>query len=527
MRGPNSVLVIFAAFLLAVAVRTAAAESAPAVSDVDRELSEQTVGGVTLRAFLSDLEADGCLANVEAELVAALDAVGRAYAGALTRHPVRSARRGLSGLLTELSPDGALLLASWIADREQAHRGWLCKDGLPADWVDASPAEYVDQAGAWFELSIREELVAQGAGSRSSAESAQRLAGERDDLLARFDATFRSDRRTERLQLLLEARLAALWSLFVTPMLRPASRPVEGRPAVTLETNPFAAGGGAHRVDDPMGPGPHLDAKTGGADLPDPKALRVAGARQRRWAGRLKRLRSQADRLGVGHDELFAPDDTGGGSARVIEGSTLETRLALLLTEVAVLEGEIRRQDPDSAVVRALLGDQAAPAALGEAAELREQLEDCLHRLSNDLVRELDAHPVWLGSTAAEARIRLGSGAEPRWYGVLRGDGSGEALTYEGPLLPPSPRWSERTVAAVRARHPELDEQDTRILLALIGAVLPDLGGAAEVELAVRSALLQERGLAVTAAEGRLSELWDPGLPAEQQPPIVFELRGN
>lgn len=525
MHSNISVLSALCALVLAVAPRAAPAATSAAVRGVDQALTEQTVGGTSLRGYLSRLEAQGCLAQVEQDLVAALDAVSDAYEAALTRHPEAAVQRGLRALLSDLSSDGALLLASWLDDRDRARRRWLCKDGLPRGWADVSPERYVDQAGAWFELSIREELGAQSAGSRTPEESAERLAAERDDLLARFDATFRDDRRHERVQVLLEARLAALWSLFVTPMLRSGLPRGEERPAVELEANPFAAEGGARRIEDPMSSVPPVAASAGGVDLSDPRALQAAEARQRRWAKQLKRLRGRAHGLGVGHDRLFAPGGEEEASARVIEGSTLETRLALLLTDVAILERQIRRGDPDSAVVRALLG-RSAPEALGGAAQLREQIEACLHRLSNDLRRELDEHPVWLGSTAAAARIRLQGGATPRWYGVLRTDGE-ETRTYDGPLLPPSDRWSDRTVEAIRARHPGLDDVDARILLTLVAAVLPELSDAAEVELAVRSALLQEAGLGVTAAERELSELWAPGRPADQQPSILFEVKTN
>jgi hypothetical protein len=96
--------------------------------------------------------------------------------------------------------------------------------------------------------------------------------------------------------------------------------------------------------------------------------------------------------------------------------------------------------------------------------------------------------------------------------------------TYEGPLPPPSKVWSADLVAAIRKRHPRLDEDDVRILLGLVREAYRELKGRAAVEEAVWRTLSAKAGLSLGGEESTLSDLYLPGETRAEQPIITFVL---
>lgn|GEM_PF-5033349 len=507
-----------------------AAAGPDGLQEFDRVLATERVGDVPLEVALSQLEIKGCLAGQSADLGPALDSLRGTYQQAVAGGAEERVSRAVGRRLQSFSADGALLTAAWLDSPEEARRRLFCLDGLPPTWIDLPPAGLVDHASAWFELSVHDELDAQRRGGRSAVDSAMRLSEERGLLVARFEATHGTDAAEQESRQLLEARLAAVWTLLVTPALKErADLPaVSERPAADLSTNPFSGSSGEGRSLERAGDRSQPRFSTSsGADLPDPRTLRRAAKTHRGWMGRLRTLRGRADELGVGHDLLYAEGKDPAESDRLVQGAEIEAALALLLVDIDLLEAQIQRSAPDSGVLRSLLATRAVPHSLSTLSGLKDDADLCLARLTTDLRSDLRANPLWLSSPDAPPSLQIGNTLPEGWETALDGVGPRQGpRVYEGPLLAPSPRWSDRTVSAVLEAHPSLDGEDARILLELIAAVAPELGGAPGVELAVRSALGRNSGLVLAGGEATLSELWDPDLPSESQPTIRFELQG-
>lgn len=112
-----------------------------------------------------------------------------------------------------------------------------------------------------------------------------------------------------------------------------------------------------------------------------------------------------------------------------------------------------------------------------------------------------------------------GLGVEEEPGSTSSTSGPGRLLRYEGPLPSPDPVWTDRIVQRLRAAHRDLDEQDVRILLTMLGsAAQMDATG---VERLVGDWLDVHGRLDLRGGEHTLSTLHE----MHERPEVVFELR--
>ncbi len=126
-----------------------------------------------------------------------------------------------------------------------------------------------------------------------------------------------------------------------------------------------------------------------------------------------------------------------------------------------------------------------------------------------------------LGDSAVDAQGPSvgGLGLEGEPESTSSTPGAGRLLRYEGPLPSPDPVWSDGIVQRIRAAHRDLDEQDVRILLTMLGSAA-QLDSTA-VERLVSDWLDVHSRLDLRGGEHTLSTLHE----MDDRPDVVFELR--
>lgn len=529
---PSFAIVVIGAALPVVAV---AAEPAPgSAAAMAAVLDSKSDGGPTLRDRLRTLEMRDCLTADQQGIVAGLDALRAVHAVALehSRHPRVWAR--WERALVDVSPDAWLLVWTWLDAPEAARRQFLCDDGLPPSWKRLDPDAFVLEAILWFDVGVAERDHALRAGVPADREAAVvQLMELRRALLTRFDATYPPSDDVARARL--ADRLSLMWREMVEPWhwgFTPRGRLAEGvaKPDELLAHRPRAL---------PLG-----------GEIPDPDDVAardrvVAGWRKQRRVldAEILRLRQELDavRAAAEQAEGKALDDAVRQAVRLDQelGSLredvvgLQQRVANYSTGRPWIDRMLRNGFKRGAVRKLEIRQGALEYARDQAGEAvavavsRGAIEPYTARpedggtTGGDVVAGRPGPGNWLAGLPGAAD-RAHHTTEPA-VGIPEGTGLVERR-YEGPLPLPSGAWSDDLVRALRSRHPELDDQDARILLGLVRLAYRELPDRTAVEEAVWRSLRDAEGLRLRGEERTLSEIWLPGRGQNEQPVVTFVL---
>ena len=557
MKVAHLVLVAFAATLACVLARPADVRAQtltqaferlvdgpppPFGTEVERILSDHAVGGLSLREYLSGLDFEGCMREAEEELTAGLDQLRVVHVTALENRRDTAVWRTWDRKLDQLSPDGMLLVQTWLDSPEVARRLYFCEDGLPASWRSLSPAGYTIEAVTWFDIAVaeREEVLRNGSpGDREQV--VMELIEVRSALLDRFETTFAASSDSDEAMARLDGRLGLMWEALVEPhhfgfTPRPRADAPNASPDATRRT----------RVQGP----------SAGRAPPDPRdvALRdrvVSSWRRQREAIDAEIADRQA-RLDEAVAAIDASDDPRELDRLVRVASRLDAELAQAVSDMERLQSRVRLQATGRPWVDGMLSNGYRRRAVRRLRRRESKIQDQRERVEQAVEvavakggrppdQQRREGPPGSGSGSGVASRVPGQPGPGDWLaglpmpseglpqtaiadvGIPEGAGWIERI-YEGPLATPSQVWSDDLVEAIRTRHPALDDTDVRILLGLVREAYSELSSRAEVERAVWRSLASDQGLKIRGEESTLSELWAPGAARADQPIITFVL---
>ncbi len=535
----------------------------PTPDDFDEQLPalliSESVGGIALGDFLSDLQIEGCLEAEQVELSPALGRL-RSLHRRTYEHASRSGKlrvwRSWEAQLLRFSPDGRALVEAWLDQPELARHLYLCEDGLPSAWRALEAAGFRDRALTWFDAEVEARRAQLGEGGADGASGIEELWELKRRIERRFDAQFGDRGQQGEVRTALLADLDLLWEAKVEP--HDSGRPVLYVPAgpeptprevlqaervtepATYSDHPRAAGSGARRYAPGFVP---PDAGGISFSIPDPRDVAEAQRVRRSWwrtrRAVMDEVRALEDRL----DELEVALDGADGPERDRLLAELD-RLALDMDHAYVDLSRHRDYVQHYRTGRA-----------GSDVIVRKYKRREVRRTGRRQERVAEDHAEVVtvaerveaagggggggggggshGGGGASAAIVEGvggtdGGSEPAGLPaggepVVDEPGEGGTLVYEGPCPSPGDHWSAEVVGALLADHPFLDEVDARIFLTLLHRTWPGLGSVEEVEALVLDRLA--RGVDLRLRSGRAGDLsgqYDPSLPDEQQEVIVF-----
>lgn len=514
----------------------------PFAPEVERVMEGHRVGGLSLREYLSGLDFEGCLREVKEELTDGLDQLRILHVTALENRRHTSVWRTWDRKLDALSPDGMLLVQTWLDSPEVARRLYFCEDALPASWRTLDPDGYTIEAVTWFDIAVaeREEVLRNGSpGDRELA--VMELIEIRNALLDRFETTFAASGDSDASMSRLDQRLGLMWAALVEPHhfgFTPRARAddTNADPSATRRT----------RVQSPFS----------GMAIPDPRDValrdRVAASWRRQREAIDEEIDDRQTRLDDAVAAIDASDDPRELDHLVRVATRLDAELAQAVSDMERLQSRVRLQATGRPWVDGMLSngyrrravrrlqrresriqaqrrdvDAAVAVAVskgGHAPEQQRQGSGGAGGSGGGVASRVPGQPGpgdWLAGLPMPADGMPQTAIADR--GIPEGSGWVERV-YEGPLATPSQVWSDDLVAAIRGRHPKLDETDVRILLGLVREAYSELDSRAEVERAVWRSLGSERGLKIRGEEATLSELWAPGAARADQPVITFVL---
>ncbi|MCO4772105.1 MAG: hypothetical protein KDA24_18880 [Deltaproteobacteria bacterium] len=554
----STLLSIFLSAALLVALTPGEASAATA-SDFRSRLTEtlttRAVAGDTLGAHLTRLDSAGCLREVEAELVEGLHAIEALFSEQVEATSFDQSWKEFAPQLNSFSPDGRLLVATWLDNEELARTRFFCEDGLPSSWIHVSTTRHVVESVLWFDLAIAEREGRLIEGNQAEREAAVlELLELRRALVHRHQATYAQDRQSDELLAVLEHRLALMWEVLVEPF------HLGFAPKAVLDSEDGGWGS-------PAGAASPRPNGFYGMDIPDPRDVAQRDAIRRGWRRQTKTLRRETRQLTRERQRLAGAISFAGDGPEldplVREAVELDRRLSLVLGDLSQLEHRVRSFETGSPIVASMvaagpLKGTVRSIALLESATESDRLE-LGYAVTDAVMRGASTPDLLMPSSLDEAvaaleDIDLSVVGDPdalpspgNWLagipGLGRGDSGDESArlaveklkdlmgtgwverSYDGPIPAPSAEWSQDLVNAVRGEDPSIDETDARILLGLIEAAYSELPDRPAVELAVRYAMRRGGGLQLTGNEGQLSELYDATRPATEQQELVFVLK--
>jgi len=494
---------------------------------------------LSLREYLQPLDFEGCMAGVQADLVASLGRLRALHVSSIESRGTRPTWRVWNRLLEGLSPDAVVLISTWLDSPETARRLFFCQDGLPASWKSLSPDAYVIEAITWFDLEVADAEHALHKGSPGDREQAvmslMELQGALND---RFDTSYPGGGDTAAASELLDLRLSLMWRTLVEPYhygFTPKAR----------TTTPIADSVvSAYQPSSPF--------KPGGIGIPDPRDVALRDRVARGWGKQRKAIDRELEDRQERLDEAVAMIDGAQGTESlnqlVRQAMRLDAELAQSVADLERLQSRVRGLRTGRPWVDDMLSNGFRRRAVRrldrkEASVLRQR-DDVRTAIDSAVARGATPPAVILrgdrSGLAAGPRAEKGSVGPGNWLAGLpqsatptptanrqdhipEGSGAVER-TYEGPLPPPSKVWSADLVAGIRKRHPRLDEDDVRILLGLVREAYSELKGRTAIEEAVWRTLSAKTGLSLGGEESTLSDLYLPGETRAEQPIITFVL---
>lgn len=534
----------------AVAAAPEPEQPAPLGARIDAVLAERRVGDLRLGEYLAGLDTDGCLGEVAIPLVDGLADLADAHRTEVGRRAEVDVWRIWEPRLRRMSEDGRRLVTHWITSPEVARRRFLCEDGLPPTWISLPPDRFVIEAVLWFEgaVAAREESLRKGITAERERVVVE-LMQVQDDLVNRFQATYREGAVAAAARARMEDRLDLMWEALIEPWhtgFHTKARPEEQSPPRGPKAPPLAIGPLGGDIPDPEDIAAsrrvlaswrrerlvydeqladrraHLDQVASAARAEEDPALLA------RLAMRAKRVDHQLaatiEQIGWFQDRVRA--DAGGGHRnrvveRLLSGGGRKRTVKKLEQRVAELQRERGRAE-------ALVADAVARGAVlpgaGTGVGAEGGIGGPLAAAGEGSVGPGPGN--WTAGLPGTVAVADGTGAEGGEAGGAHLAGAGVVKRiYEGPLSSPSSAWSPDLVQALRTRHPELDDTDARILLGLILAAYRELVDVPGTEKVVWENLGTAEGLGLRGQEATLSDLWKPGRPASEQPEVTFVLQ--
>lgn len=508
---------------------------------VDRVLKEHKVGGLSLGEYLVSLDFEGCLHEVRDELIDGLGQLRSHHVVALEDRKIKVVWNFWQRKLDGLSPDAYLLVTTWLDSPETAKRLYLCDDGLPASWRKLGPDAFVVEAVTWFDIAVAEREVALRGNVPADREQAvMSLMETHKGLMGRFRSTYPGNEENAERARALDERLEMMWDRLVDPY--HFGFTPRGRVDDPLAD---AGSGGRYRPENPFG--------GGGVGIPDPRDVAARDQITRSWKRQQKVLDQEIKETEAALIDAIAwMEDAEQGpelDKAVRYAARVDAELAQLVSTTERMQNRVRYFGTGRSWVDDMLSNGYRRRAVkrlgrfekrvqGERATAAAMIEEAVERGATPPgeVRE-DSGSGGTGS----GRVAAGDPGPGNWLAGLPGaeGGTTSAVTadggipegsgwierrYEGPLPSPSSVWSGDLVDAIRRRHPELDDQDVRILLGLTKAAYRELKTRADVEAAVWRSLTETQGLRIRGEESTLSDLYVPGASRAEQPIITFVL---
>ncbi len=515
--------------------------SRPLGERIDVVLDRERVGDLPLREALMTLRIEGCLASTPPGLTEGLDALRAVHSVAVESRRSPRTWAAFERKLERLPTESWLLVATWIDSPEAARRMFLCEDGLPPSWKNLAADDFLIEAVTWFDIAVAErDHSLRRAAPADREQSVIELMELRSALVKRFDATYPSDDTHELARGRLVSRLDLMWADLVEPYhtgFTPKARTLDtdARPEELQRHRPIAT---------PLS-----------GQIPDPWDVRAKDRvvsswnRQRRAVDRdvaqnedsittlrgmigrttdpkeLDRLAREAARLdaelGNLQDDLVSMQD------RISSFSTGRSWIDGMLrngpkrTAVRRLEKRRPRIDGAREVAALAVADAVARGAVtpGDIRPEGPRIPGDERPGPGNWISGLPGADSGKGTAVRSATQAAGSAPT----GIPEGSGLVERR-YEGPLPLPAATWSDDLVAAIRRRHPSLDDMDVRILLGLVQLAYRELPDRSSVERAVWRSLSGGEGLAIRGEEARLSEIWLPPKGHDEQPIVTFLL---
>lgn len=514
---------------------------------IDQVLDRAPVGDGTLRSTLADLEFGECLASIDEDLSAGLDALRLVHVAAVERKNYKKAWALWEGSVDGLSHDAWQLLSTWLDSPETARRLYLCDDELPRAWSGLDAASYVREALLWFDAAAAERSHRLQKGAPADREQAvMELAELESALVRRYIATYPEGGDHEDLLVELEERLELMWGTLVEPFhlgFTPKAR--------TTEEVASPQNMGRTRVQTPFT----------GISIPDPRDVAARDRVVRSWRRQRKALDKELETL---QDELDAivlqiDERTASGQideeldALVREASRVDSRLAATVATVERMQHRVRHYSTGRSWIDGMLSNGYRRRAVRRLARRETKVQSDRRSVESTLREAIAAgamEPGTLRDGGASLTGRRIAGREEvgpgNWLvGLPEGDPAAVAeaqeeaaeasgiapgtgwvsRTYEGPMPTPSGAWSDELIQRIRKKHPILDDADARILLGLVQLAYSELNTRVAVEEAVARSLETPTGLALLGEESQLSELWIRGRSSAEQPIVTFVLR--
>ena len=512
---------------------------------IDQVMDRAPVGGSTLREQLATMEFAGCLSEIGPELTAGLNALRVVHVAAIERKSYRRAWRLWEGSVDGLSDDAWQLLSTWLDSPETAARLYLCEDDLPTSWRRADAAGYVREALGWFDAASAERDHRLRRGAPADREQAvMELAELESGLIRRFIATYPEGETNDDLLVELEQRLSLMWDTLVEPFhlgFTPKAR------TTTVASAPENMG--RARLQSPFS----------GIAIPDPRDVAARDRVARSWRRQNRNINKEVDSIQGELDTLVAQIDSrvktgaidGELDKLVREAGRTDARLAATVATLERMQHKVRHYSTGRSWIDGMLSNGYRRRAVRRLGR-REAVVQTERREVEAVVSEAVAAGAMepgsirdggLGMTGRriggrdevgpgnwlvglpEGSIGEVSGTEPDiGEGIPEGTGW-VSRRYEGPMPTPSGVWSDELVDAIMAKHPQLDDADTRILLGLVQLAYRELGTRVQVEDAVARSLATETGLSLLGEERTLSDLWIRGRSAAEQPIVTFVLK--
>jgi hypothetical protein len=513
----------------------------PFAPAIDGVLAEHRIGGLSLREYLVALDFEGCLASVEDELVDGLGRLRAQHVIALEHRRPTAVWRTWDNKLDGLSPDATLLVSTWLDSPETARRLYLCEDGLPPSWKALPSDAYVVEAVTWFDVAVAErEQMLQGGSPGDREQSVMELIELREALVDRFGTTYLHSDETDEALGRLQGRLELMWNQLVEPHdfgFTPRARTTDPLvdPAATARA----------RGQSPFG--------KGGVGIPDPRDVALRDRVVRSWRRQRQAIDREIDDRQARLDEMVAGIDLEQDPAEldrmVRVASRLDAELAQSVADLERLQERTRGLQSGRPWVDSMLSngfrrravrrlDRRQVQVQGQRVAVTVAVETAVARGATPPRQQMDAGG---GGGTVGPGVATGEPGPGNWLAglpVVEGAGVAGPLAtptlepgagwvervYEGPLPTPSGVWSDELVAAIRARHPSLDETDVRILLGLAREAFGELRSRSAVEAAVWRSLGSSSGLRIRGEESTLSELWIPAAGRADQPIVTFVL---
>jgi hypothetical protein len=547
---PRSVLVLACSTLLFAV--PAQGEEEPARFDdpdgglrarIDQVMDRAPVGGTSLRQQLAALEFSGCMSSIGPELTAGLDALRVVHVAAIERRSYRRAWRLWEGSVDGLSDDAWQLLSTWLDSPETARRLYLCEDELPRSWKGVDPAGYVREAIGWFDAATAERDHRLRKGAPADREQAVMELSELESaLIRRYIATYPEGQENDDLLVELEQRLDLMWETLVEPFhlgFTPKAR--------TTEVAAAPENMGRARLQSPFS----------GIAIPDPRDVAARDRVARSWRRQHRNVNKEIDGLQAELDVLVAQIDERLASGAVDEdldklvreAGRTDARLAATVATLERMQHKVRHYSTGRSWIDGMLSNGYRRRAVRRLGRREAVVQEERTQVEGTIARAVEAGAMEPGTLrdggASLTGRRIGgrdevgpgnwlvglpestSGAEAADAvpdGIPEGTGW-VSRSYEGPMPTPCGVWSDALVAAIRARHPELDDADTRILLGLVQLAYRELRTRVQVEEAVSRSLQTGGGLSLLGEERTLSDLWIRGRSAAEQPIVTFVLK--